>query len=60
MDKCEMFVCRFLSSCLVGVDCENGVAPNCRLNFCEICQLQKRCKLKVHKQNIISTHSVET
>ncbi len=46
MNKCGLFVCRYLSTCLVGVDCENGKAQKCRLNFCDICQMQEKCKRK--------------
>lgn len=42
--KCEMFVCRYLSTCLVGADCENGHGAPCRLNYCEVCSLRKKCK----------------
>lgn len=43
MKKCEMFICRYMSSCLVGVDCENGNAPKCRVNLCAVCSFNKSC-----------------
>lgn len=44
MRKCEMFVCKYLLTCLVGVDCKNGVGRVCRTNLCDVCRLNKRCK----------------
>lgn len=44
--KCELFVCRYLSTCLVGVDCENGVGRQCRINLCDVCIFSKKCRNK--------------
>lgn len=44
--NCDKFVCRYLETCLVGVDCENGIGRNCRLNICEVCIFNKKCKDK--------------
>lgn len=50
--KCPGFVCRYVSTCLVGVDCENGAAQKCRLNFCDICVFSKKCKFESAVSNI--------
>lgn len=57
--RCEMFICKYMGSCLIGVDCENGKAPNCRLNFCDICKMQKQCKMKVHNQKPAKTQHIK-
>ena len=30
MKKCDLFVCQYVDSCIVGVSCENGMYPVCK------------------------------
>lgn len=48
MKDCKMFVCKYLSTCLYGVECEDGSYPrNVCLNAkCELCMIARGCKLK--------------
>lgn len=33
MKNCDLFVCRYVESCIVGVSCENGMYPVCKFQF---------------------------
>lgn len=44
MKRCDMFICKFMTTCIIGVGCDNGKAPACRLALCEVCRMQKNCK----------------
>lgn len=43
MNKCEMFVCRYHSTCIVGDSCMNGKYPKCKHSFCSVCIRMKYC-----------------
>lgn len=53
MKDCKTFVCKYLSTCLYGVECENGNYPRniCFNAKCELCMLTRSCKLKSVLQN---------
>lgn len=51
-DKCSAFVCKYIFTCLVGIECENGNAPRCRLNYCEICKMNKSCPCRRKGKNM--------
>lgn len=34
MKKCDLFVCQYVDSCIVGVSCENGMYPVCKFQLC--------------------------
>lgn len=44
MKRCDLFICKFMTTCIIGVGCDNGKAPACRLALCEVCRMQKNCK----------------
>lgn len=50
MNRCEMFVCKYISTCLIGGNCENGKYRVCNHNFCDMCKISKQCKQKGEKK----------
>lgn len=45
---CKAFACKYVSTCLYAVECENGNYPRsvCLQCTCNMCMLSKRCNLK--------------
>ena len=50
MKNCDLFVCRYVESCIVGVSCENGMYPVCKFQLCHVCCFKDKCK---KKENIL-------
>ena len=50
MKNCDLFVCRYVDSCIVGVTCENGMYPVCKFQLCHVCCFKDKCK---KKENIL-------
>lgn len=48
MNNCKVFICKYMSTCLYGVDCEEGLYPRdtCFNSKCELCRLYNHCSLK--------------
>jgi len=46
MKNCDLFVCRYVDSCIVGVSCENGMYPVCKFQLCHVCRFKDKCKKK--------------
>ena len=44
--KCDLFVCQYVDSCIVGVSCENGMYPVCKFQLCHVCRFKDKCKKK--------------
>ena len=44
MKKCDLFVCQYVDSCIVGVSCENGMYPVCKFQLCHVCRFKDKCK----------------
>ena len=41
---CDMFVCDYINSCIVGIYCQSGVHRDCKLPPCSVCQFRGKCK----------------
>lgn len=61
MNKCEMFVCEYLSTCIIGIACDNGNRRVCKHNQCNICAMRKRCKNEnVHSKGEEKNEQMQT
>ena len=56
MKNCDLFVCRYVDSCIVGVSCENGMYPVCKFQLCHVCCFKDKCK---KKENIFLVHRLD-
>lgn len=42
MVDCPRFVCRYVDTCIMHVDCD-GVHMKCKHEKCQVCMFSKRC-----------------